>query len=105
MELFYNILAVLGVAGLISVGIWVGVIQTKVSRHENTEASAKAGQDFLAGKISGQGEMLAQVKSDVASVMAAHGALAADVRADHDLLIRLDEKVNLILQRLEAARS
>jgi hypothetical protein len=64
MDTFYQILSVLGVAGIIGVGVWVGIIQTKVSAHDEAVAATKS---------------------------------------DHDLLIRLDEKVSLILQKLEKA--
>jgi hypothetical protein len=62
METFYQLLSIVGIAGIIGVGIWVGVIQTKVSGHAEAVTAMKS---------------------------------------DHDLLIRLDEKVSLILQKLE----
>jgi hypothetical protein len=62
MELFYNILSIVGIVGIIGVGIWVGIIQTKVSAHDEAVSVTKS---------------------------------------DHHLLIRLDEKVSLILQKME----
>jgi hypothetical protein len=64
MDTFYQILSVIGVAGIIGVGVWVGIIQTKISAHDEAVTATKS---------------------------------------DHDLLIRLDEKVSLILQKLERA--
>ncbi|GHT75712.1 hypothetical protein FACS1894124_7400 [Spirochaetia bacterium] len=63
MEIFYQILSVVGVAGIVSVGVWVGIIQTKVDRHDQS---------------------------------------VDRMESDHDLLIRLDEKMNLVLKKLEA---
>jgi hypothetical protein len=83
MDIIYQILSVVGVAGLVGVGIWVGIIQTKVTSTENTTGSVREEHDTFRTKISNHDEML------------------ASVRADHDLLIRLDEKVSLILQRME----
>jgi hypothetical protein len=88
METFYQILSVLGVAGIIGVGVWVGVIQTKVSAHDAVEDASKKNHDLL---VSHNG-VISDFRSD-------HDLLMAD----HDLLIRLDEKVSLILQKLEKA--
>ena len=88
METFYQILSVVGVTGIIGVGIWVGIIQTKVRAHDAVEDASKKDHDLLVS----HNEVISDFRSD-------HGLLMAD----HDLLIRLDEKVSLILQKLERA--
>ena len=62
MNVIFQVLSVTGITAVIAVGIWVGIIQTKVGAHSDAVLAMKP---------------------------------------DHDLLIRLDEKVSLILQKLE----
>ena len=64
MSVIFQALSVACITAVIGVGIWVGIIQTKVGAHSD--------------------------------------ALLA-MKPDHDLLIRLDEKVSLILQKMERA--
>jgi hypothetical protein len=61
MEIFYQVLSIVGIAGIIGVGIWVGFIQTKVGNYDDMKAR---------------------------------------MDTDHDLLIRLDGKMNLVLKKL-----
>ena len=61
MEIFYQVLSIIGIAGIIGVGIWVGFIQTKIVNYDDMKDR---------------------------------------METDHDLLIRLDEKMNLVLKKL-----
>jgi hypothetical protein len=62
MEIFYQVLSIIGIAGIVSIGIWVGFIQTKIVNYDDMKSR---------------------------------------MDADHDLLIRVDEKMNLVLKKLE----
>ena len=61
MEIFYQVLSIIGIAGIVGIGIWVGFIQTKIVNYDDMKVR---------------------------------------MGADHDLLIRLDEKMNLVLKKL-----
>jgi hypothetical protein len=61
MDIFYQVLSIIGIAGIVGVGTWVGFIQTKVVNYDDMKTR---------------------------------------MDADHDLLIRLDEKMNLVLKKL-----
>ena len=83
MDIFYQILSVVGIGGIIGIGIWVGIIQTKIKEYDDITVSSREYHT----KISNHEELLSSVK------------------ADHDLLIRLDEKINLMLQKMEKIES
>jgi hypothetical protein len=77
MDIFYQILSVVGIGGIIGIGIWVGIIQTKVKEYDKFTASSR--EDHT--KISNHEELLSSVKSD------------------HDLLIEIKTKLDMLLQR------
>jgi hypothetical protein len=77
MDIFYQILSVVGVGGIIGIGIWVGIIQTKVKEYDELAASSR--EDHT--KIS------------------SHEELLSSVMADHDLLIEIKTKLDMLLQR------
>jgi hypothetical protein len=73
MNVLYQIVSVVGLAGVVGIGIWVGMIQTKVGGHDK----------------------------DVVLLRTSHENLSSKLESDHDLLIRLDEKVSAVLQKLD----
>jgi hypothetical protein len=89
MEIFYQVLSVIGIAGIVAVGIWVGTIQTKINNHDEDSALIKSDHDLFTAKISSHDEIMTSVKADHALLM-----------SDHDILIRVDEKMNLVLKKL-----
>jgi len=91
MNNLFEIFATVGVAGVLAIGIWVGVMQSAIVQHAGAIVN-------LSKMVMADHDLLLGLKTCVEANTRDIAELKIMVKNDHDLLIEMRAKLDIILE-------